>query len=69
MLLKNNIIFGAGLDVFEKEPISKPILLIKNKKSFNEAHTLYFYKECTSRMSVETVQNIIDFLRIKLKNL
>ena len=30
--LKKNIIFGAGLDVFEKEPIDKNNPLINNKK-------------------------------------
>ena len=59
--LKNNIIFGAGLDVFEKEPIDKNNPLINNKKVLLSPHSATFTNECKSRMAIETIKNIIDF--------
>ena len=59
--LNENIIFGAGLDVFSKEPIEIDNPLLKNKKVLLSPHTSTFTKECTSRMGKETTQNIIDF--------
>jgi len=64
--LDKNIIYGAGLDVFEKEPpdINNPIL--QNKKIVLTPHAATFTKECLSNMSIETVQNVIDFFENKL---
>ena len=64
--LNKNYIFGAGIDVFEKEPpdINNPLL--KNKKMFLSPHTAPFTKECMERMAKETIQNIIDFFERKL---
>ena len=59
--LKSNIIFGAGLDVFEKEPIDKNNPLINNKKVLLSPHSATFTNECKSRMAIETTKNIIDF--------
>ena len=64
--LKNNIIFGAGLDVFEKEPIDKNNPLIDNKKVLLSPHSATFTNECKSRMAIETTKNIIDFFENKL---
>ncbi len=64
--LKNNIIFGAGLDVFEKEPIDKKNPLIDNKKVLLSPHSATFTNECKSRMAIETTKNIIDFFENKL---
>ena len=66
--LKKNIIFGAGLDVFEKEPINLDNPLLKNKKVLLSPHSATFTEECTERMGIETVQNIIDFFEKKIKN-
>ena len=66
--LKDNLIFGAGLDVFEKEPINLDNPLIKNKKVLLSPHSATFTKECTIRMGVQTVQNIIDFFDNKIEN-
>ena len=65
--LNSKLIFAAGLDVFEKEPpdINNPLL--KNKKVLLSPHSATFTKECKSRMSIETVQNIIDFFEKKTK--
>ena len=65
--LNKNIIFGAGLDVFEKEPIDLNNPLLKNKKVLLSPHSATFTKECTERMGIETVQNVIDFFDNKIK--
>ena len=64
--LNENIIFGAGLDVFEKEPVDIDNPLIKNKKVLLSPHSATFTNECKSRMSIETTKNIIDFFENKL---
>ena len=64
--LNKNIIFGAGLDVFEKEPPDVNNLLLKNKKVLLSPHASTFTEECAERMSLETIQNIIDFFENKL---
>jgi len=64
--IKNDIIFGAGLDVFEKEPIEKNNPLINNKKILLSPHSATFTNECKSRMAIETTKNIIDFFENKL---
>ena len=66
--LNNKIIFGAGLDVFENEPIEMSNPLIKNSKVLLSPHSATFTKECTMRMGIQTVQNLIDFFENKLKN-
>ena len=64
--LSENLIYGAGLDVFEMEPPSKNSPLLKNDKLFLSPHTAAFTEECMTRMAVETIQNIIDFFDKKL---
>jgi D-3-phosphoglycerate dehydrogenase len=65
-VLNENIIFGAGLDVFEKEPVNTDNPLLKNEKVLLSPHSATFTNECKSRMSIETTQNIIDFFENKL---
>ena len=65
--LNKGMIFGAGLDVFEKEPPESNNPLLKNKKVFLSPHTSTFTEECAERMSKETIQNIIDFFENKLQ--
>ncbi len=65
--IKKNIIFGAGLDVFENEPIKMTNPLIKNKKVLLSPHSATFTEECTKRMGVQTVQNLIDFFENNIK--
>jgi D-3-phosphoglycerate dehydrogenase len=65
--LKENLIFGAGLDVFETEPPEAKNPLLKNDKVFLSPHTATFTEECTTRMGKETIQNIIDFFDEKLE--
>ena len=64
--INEKIIFGAGLDVFEKEPIDINNPLLKNKKVLLSPHSATFTNECKSRMSLETTKNIIDFFENKI---
>ena len=64
--LNENLIFGAGIDVFEKEPPDNNNPLLKNEKVFLSPHTAAFTEECMIRMGIETVQNIIDFFENKI---
>ena len=66
--LNENLIFGAGLDVFETEPPAENNPLLKNKKVFLSPHTAAFTEECMTRMGKETIQNIFDFFDGKLEN-
>ena len=65
--LKEGLIFGAGLDVFETEPPESSNPLLQNDKVFLSPHTAAFTEECMTRMGKETVQNIIDFFDEKLE--
>ena len=64
--LNENLIFGAAIDVFEKEPPDENNPLLKNEKVFLSPHTAAFTEECMARMGIETIQNIIDFFDQKL---
>ena len=64
--LNEKVIFGAGLDVFEKEPVDKDNPLLKNNRAILSPHSATFTNECKSRMSIETIKNIIDFFNNKL---
>ena len=66
--LNENLIFGAGLDVFETEPPIENNPLLQNKKVFLSPHTAAFTEECMTRMGKETVQNIFDFFDGNLEN-
>ena len=65
--LNDDLIFGAGLDVFEIEPPEANNPLLKNDKVFLSPHTAAFTEECMIRMGKETIQNIIDFFDKKLE--
>jgi len=64
--INEKIIFGAGLDVFEKEPVDMNNPLLKNKKVLLSPHSATFTNECKSRMSLETIKNVIDFFENKI---
>ena len=65
--LNENLIFGAGIDVFKKEPPDDNNPLLKNEKVYLSPHTAAFTDECMIRMGKETIQNIIDFFEEKLE--
>ena len=64
--INDKIIFGAGLDVFEKEPVDINNPLLKNNKVLLSPHSATFTNECKSRMSLEAAKNIIDFFENKI---
>ena len=64
--LNENLIFGAGIDVFEIEPPDDNNPLLKNEKVFLSPHAAAFTEECMTRMGMETIQNIIDFFENKI---
>jgi D-3-phosphoglycerate dehydrogenase len=59
--LNEDLIFGAGIDVFKQEPPDNDNPLLKNDKVYLSPHTAAFTDECMTRMGVETIQNIIDY--------
>ena len=65
--LNQDLIFGAGLDVFENEPPAIDNPLLKNNEVFLSPHSATFSEECTIRMAKETIQNIIDYFEEKLE--
>ncbi len=65
--LKQNLIFGAGLDVFSTEPPESNNPLLKNDKVLLSPHVAALTEECRRRMGIETIQNIIDFFDKKLE--
>ena len=64
--LNSGLIYGAGLDVFQKEPPSSDNPLLANKKVLLSPHAATFTRECISDMGVQTAQNIIDFFEDNL---
>ena len=64
--LNENLIFGAAIDVFKKEPPDNNNPLLNNDKVFLSPHTAAFTDECMTRMGKETIQNLIDFFDNKI---
>ena len=60
--LKNNKIYGAGLDVFETEPPSTNNPLLELDNVLLTPHNAALTLECRKRMAVETCQNILYYL-------
>jgi D-3-phosphoglycerate dehydrogenase len=65
--LNIGLLYGAGIDVFEKEPPDKDNPLLTNKRVVLSPHAATFTKEGLSKMSIQTVQNLIDFFDNKLE--
>ena len=64
--LNDKIISFAGIDVFEKEPPESNNPLLTNKRVLLSPHAATFTKECLENISIETVQNIINFFENKI---
>ncbi len=61
--LRSGKVAGAGLDVFVVEPPQPNHPLLTNTKVTISPHAAGLTRECAERMSVMSVQNIIDFFR------
>ena len=66
--LKNKKIFGAGIDVFEKEPPTENHKLFSLSNTLLTPHNAALTLECRKRMSIESCENVFNFLT-KSKNL
>ncbi len=64
--LNEKKIFGAGIDVFETEPVKISNPLLKNNRVILSPHSATWTNECKIRMAKLTIQNIIDFFEKKL---
>ena len=64
--LVEKMIFGAGIDVFEIEPVKISNPLIKNSEVILSPHSATWTNECKIRMAKLTIQNIIDFFEKKI---
>ena len=62
--LKNQIIFGAGLDVFENEPLKKTNSLIKMNNCVLSAHNAFNTTEASNQTNIASVNNLIKGLKI-----
>ena len=60
--LKNKKIFGAGIDVFEKEPPVENHKLFTLNNTLLTPHNAALTLECRKRMSIESCENIVNFL-------
>ena len=60
--LNDNIISGAGIDVFSTEPLKSDHPLLSAKNILLTPHNSALTLECRKRMSIETCQNIIYYL-------
>ena len=61
--LKENKIFGAGLDVFNEEPPKKNNDLFSLKNIILTPHNSALTIECRKRMAIESCENVIYYLK------
>lgn len=61
--LKNNIIAGAGIDVFDREPISSEDDLLNTSNSILTPHIAYKTTEALNQRAEITFSNIIAFTK------
>jgi D-3-phosphoglycerate dehydrogenase len=59
--LKEGELAGAGLDVFDKEPVEEGNPLLEVDNVIMTPHTAALTKECVVRMAMEGVERVVDF--------
>ena len=59
--LQSGVIAGAGLDVFDSEPPDQNMILNEFRQVILTPHQAGLSAESAKRMSLKSVQNIIDF--------
>jgi len=62
-VLEEGLIAGAGLDVFEKEPVENDNPLLKMDNVILTPHTAALTKECTTRMAMAGVERVVSFFK------
>ena len=58
--LEGGALAGAGLDVFETEPPSPGLALLKDRRVVLTPHSASLTQECAARMSAGAARNILD---------
>ena len=66
--LKNNEISGAGLDVFETEPMPEDEEIKKLDNAVLTPHTAFYTKDSVVRLGDIAIDNIENFLNGKATN-
>ena len=68
--LNNNLIAGAGLDVFEKEPLpsTSPLYSVDPQKVVFTPHVAWGSVEARHRLILEVRENIIAFIKGEDRN-
>lgn len=64
--LKAGRIFGAGLDVFEDEPLTIANRLTSSQQTILTPHSASMTVECAERMAFAAAKNIVDFMAGRL---
>lgn len=59
--LQSGHLGGAGLDVFEAEPVSSENGMLIRSDAVLTPHVAGLTRECSERMAVAAVQNVLDF--------
>ena len=60
--MEKNLIAGAGLDVFNEEPINKNNKLLNLKNTILTPHALCWTDECFSEIANEAISNILNYV-------
>lgn len=61
-VLEEGILAGAGIDVFEKEPVVQDNPLLKFKNVILSPHSAALTNECGIKMTVEAVRQVLDLV-------
>ena len=64
-VLEKNLIAGAGLDVFNEEPINKNNKLLNLKNTILTPHALCWTDECFDSIATEAIASILNYFNNK----